>query len=311
MLIACIVLVLAVPVGTAPSLAQGDPTANAIAKIEKRYGELYAAGKYAAALTQARKLAAMTKTRLGERHPQYVTALEKLNLTYAALGRDERAVAVAEQVMEIVRSRNGTVGTDLADMLVRLATRYDLSGRHHEAASAYSNMLTIKLELLKRQPKANELKIATVATELAAALTDDGDLAQAIELHTFALAIRERKLSANDLLVAENLHGLAALAAKQDRREEAERLYRSVIAIREAKLGPTHGDVADVLEELAEILGEDRNAEGEPLRERAQIIRRTDRPSFVRGLMRPGLRLVPPPALAPRRPSSGLTSRPF
>jgi tetratricopeptide (TPR) repeat protein len=297
--VACIVLMLAVLAGllagAAPAAAQDSSIANSIAKIEKQYGELYAAAKYPGALTQARKLVAATKSKLGERDPQHVAALEKLSLTYAALGRDERAVAVAEQAIEIARSRNATVGSDLADMLVRLANRYDSTGRRHEAATFYSNALRIRLELQKRQPRANELKIASVATELAAAAADDGDLAQAVELHSFALAIRERRLGANDLLVADNLRGLAGLAAKQDRRDEAERFYQRVLAIRQAKLGPTHGDVADTLEELADILSE-----------RAQVIRRTDRPSFIgRPLMRPGLRLAPPPTLAPGQ------SRPF
>jgi hypothetical protein len=159
----------------------------------------------------------VTKPRLGERHPQYIAALEKLSLAYAALGRDERAVAVAGQAIEIVRSRNGTVGTAIADMLARLANRYDSSGGQHEAAGTYSNLLRIKLELLKRQPKANELAVASAATELAAVLTDDGGLAQAAELHSFALAIRERKLGTNDRLVAENLRGLAARQATSPR----------------------------------------------------------------------------------------------
>jgi tetratricopeptide (TPR) repeat protein len=292
--LACIGLVLAVLagllVGTAPASAQGGS---------------------AAALTQARKLVAVTKSRLGARDPQHVAALENLALTYAALGRDERAVAVAEQAIDIARSRSAAIGSDLADMLMRLANRYDSSGRQHEAASFYSNVLRIRLERQKRQPRMNELKIASTATELAAAVADEGDVAQAVELHSFALAIRERRLGASDLPVAENLHGLATLAAKQDRRDEAERIYRRVIAIRESKLGPTHGDVAYALDELADVLPKDRGAEAESLREQAQVIRLTDRPAFRRGpLMRPGLRLVPPPALAPGQAPGGIVPRP-
>ena len=77
-------------------------------------------------------------------------------------------------------------------MLMRLANRYDLTGRKHEGVGAYSKMLRIGLALLKRQPNANELKIASVETELAAALAEDGDLEQAVELHMSALAKRER-----------------------------------------------------------------------------------------------------------------------
>jgi tetratricopeptide (TPR) repeat protein len=291
---AFIVLMLAVLAGllgdTAPASAQGGS---------------------AAALTQARKLVAVTKARLGERDPQYLAALEKLSLAYAALGRDERAVAVAEQAIDIIRSRNKAIGSDLADMLVRLANRYDSTGRQHAATNFYGNALRIRLELQKRQPRANELKIASTATELAVAVADGGDLAQAVELHAFALAIRERRLGANDLLVAENLHGLAGLAAKQDRRDEAERLFRRVLAIREDKLGPTHGDVAYVLDELADVLAGDRHTEAEALRARAEVIRQTDRPVFLRGpLMRPGPRFAPPPALAPGRAPHGVVPRP-
>ena len=88
--------------GVAPALAQG----NSIAKIQKRYDQLYVAAKYAAALTQARKLVTLAKSRLGERDPQHVAALERLSLAYAALRRDERAVAAAEQAIDIARSRN-------------------------------------------------------------------------------------------------------------------------------------------------------------------------------------------------------------
>jgi tetratricopeptide (TPR) repeat protein len=256
--------------------------------------------KYASALTQAHKLTVLTKSRLGVRHPQHVAALERLGLAYAALGRDRRAVAVAEQVTELARSRNVSISSEFADMLMQMVPRYDLTGRHHDGASVHSNVLRIRLALLKRRPKANELGIAVAATELAAAIADDGDLAQAAALHTFALAIRERKLGGRHLQVAESLHGLAVLAVKQDRRDDAERHYRRVLAIREDKLGPTHGDVADILEELADSLSDARREEAEALRERAEIIRRTDRPSFIRGpLVRPGLRPAPPPTLAP------------
>jgi tetratricopeptide (TPR) repeat protein len=291
-----IVLLLAVLagqlIGAAPASAQSDSIASSIARIEKRYEQLFAAAKYAAALAQARDLTALTRSRLGARDPEHVAALEKLSLAYAALGRDERAVAAAEQAIDIARSRNAAIGSELADMLVRLANRHDSSSRQHEAKGAYSNALTVKLELLKRQPRANELKVASAATELAAALTEDGDLAQAVELHAFALAIRERRLGANDLPVAENLHGLAGLAVKQDHREEAEGFYHRVLAIRVAKLGPTHGDVADILEELADALSNGRSAEAEALRARALVIRRTDSPMFIRG---PRLRLSPRP----------------
>jgi len=284
--------------GVAPALAQED----SIAKIQKRYDQLYVAAKYAAALTQARKLVTLAKSRLGERDPQHVAALERLSLAYAALRRDERAVAAAEQAIDIARSRNAAIDSDLADMLVRLARRYDPTGRHQDGASPYSNVLGIKLALLKRRRQVNELKVASAATELAAALADDGDLASAAELHSRALAIRERKLGEADLAVAENLHGLGRIAAKQGDREDTERFYRRVLAIREQKLGPTHGDVADILEALSDILTNDRHAEAEVLFERAQVIRRTDRPSFIRGpLMRPGLRVVPPPTLVPGR----------
>jgi tetratricopeptide (TPR) repeat protein len=295
---ACIVLLLAVLAGAAPASAQGDPVPDAVAKIAQRYDALYAASKYAEALSQARKLAALTNSRLGERHPQHVVALEKLSLAYASLGRDGRAAEIAGQAIDIARSRNWTTGSELTNALVRLANRYDSAGREHDGASAYCNLLRVKLELLKRQSRADELKIAAAASELAAAVTDDGDFAQAVELQAFALAIRERKLGANDLLVADNLRGLALLAAKQDRRDDAERFYKRVLAIQEAKLGPTHGDVADTLEELAGAIEGDRRAQAEALRERAQVIRRTDRPSFIRGPgMRPGMR--PPPAMAP------------
>jgi tetratricopeptide (TPR) repeat protein len=183
--------------------------------------------------------------------------------------------------------------------------------RRHEqlcaVASPSRKVLRAKFERLKRQ-KANELKIAIAATELASALADEGALAQAIELHEFARAIRQRKLGPNHLLVAESLHALAVLAAKQERRDDAERLFRRVLEIREAKLGPTHGDVADVLEELSDLLPSDRRAEADALWDRAQIIRKTDRPSFLFGRgMGPGMRLVPPavrPAGAPGVPAA-------
>jgi eukaryotic-like serine/threonine-protein kinase len=299
LLLACVLAALACG---QPASAEETP----FARIEQRYRDLVAAGKHAAALAQARKLVAVTRSQFGERHAQYVAALEKLGLAHAALGQDRLAVAVSTQAVEIARSKAIAVGTELADALTRMADRYDPTGRQHVKVSAYTAVLRIGLTLLKRQPRTDELKIAKSETELAAAFAEDGELDQAVALQSSALAIRTRILGADNLALVENLRGLAALAARQERGDDAERYYHRALVIQEATLGPTDGEVADTLEQLADILPEDRGREAGALRERATVIRRTDRPSFARGFMRPGMRLAPPPGIG-----AGRAPRPF
>src|SRR5262249_3414635 len=241
-----------------------------------------------------------------------IAAIEKLSLAYAALGRDQRAVAVAEEAVEFARERNAAVGSDLASVLARLANRLD-SGARQDSSRPYINLLRAKLGLLQQQPpKVNALKVAVAATELAVALVEDGEFERATAFHSLALASRERLLGASDLLVAENLHGLAGVAAQQGQHDEAGRLFTRVLASREQKLGPTHGDVADTLEKLADVLAPDRRAEADALFERAQVIRRTDAPSFLRGpAMKPGRRFGPPPVVVPAKAPHGISRAPL
>src|SRR5262245_9433084 len=112
---AAVVLLLMIGVAT-PASAQGDD----ISAVHQRYGDLYDAVNYPAALTEARKLEALVKARYTTNHPNYAIALESIADVYEKMGRYGEAEEHYKRVLTIREKLKGVDHPDVAQVLLRL-----------------------------------------------------------------------------------------------------------------------------------------------------------------------------------------------
>jgi tetratricopeptide (TPR) repeat protein len=144
------------------------------------------------------------------------------------------------------------------------------------AAGSYAVAITVLREALMLRDNAlgpDAIELVGILNNLADALHDQGQYAEAEALHKRALKIKE-KAGVEDESLSTSLHNLAAIYQDQGRYSEAEPLYKKALAIRERVLGHENVRVAHTLMGLGQLylLQKPRQAEAEPLFKRAIAI---------------------------------------
>jgi tetratricopeptide (TPR) repeat protein len=118
--------------------------------------------------------------------------------------------------------------------------------------------------------------VATRLSNLAALLTDQGDLDTARSLYERALTINEARLGTNHPLTAASLNNLAGVLRGQRDLSRARALHERALAIREARLGVDHPLTAASLNNLAGVLHAQGDLDGaRGLHERALAVYET------------------------------------
>ena len=163
-------------------------------------------------------------------------------------------------------------GTKVRASLINL-----LASFRHGALAAYGQARLLferALAVREKEFGPEDPATATILSNLALLLTDQGDFAEARPLHDRALAIREKVLGPEHPDTATGLNNLAALLYAQGDFAGARPLYERALAIKEKALGPEHPDTATSLNNLAILLRKQGDlARARPLFERALAIR--------------------------------------
>ena len=89
---------------------------------------LYERGQYAEAEPLYKRAMEVTRTALGEVHPDYASSMNNLGELYYAMGRHAEAEPLFKQVMEIRRTALGEVHPHYASSLNNLAGLYSSDG---------------------------------------------------------------------------------------------------------------------------------------------------------------------------------------
>jgi tetratricopeptide (TPR) repeat protein len=237
--------------------------------LNKRFIELYRAGKFAEAVPLAQQALAIYEKALGPDHPDVAQALNNLATLYYNQGRTAEAEPLYKRSLAIREKALGPDHPDVAQALNNLALLYKQQGRYAEAEPLHKRSLAIREKALGP----DHPDVAGSLNNLAALYDDQGRYAEAEPLYKRALAIREKALGPDHPDVAHSLNNLAALYDNQGRYAEVEPLYKRSLAIREKALGPDHPDVALALNNLAALYDKQgRTAEAEPLHKRALAV---------------------------------------
>jgi CHAT domain-containing protein len=253
-------------VGSVPAAAQQSEAAA----IYKRYGEVFAAGDYAAALIEAQKYEAAVKAQWGVNHTNYAAALGNIANVYFKQGRYAEAEGLHKRALAINEQARGAGPPYAAIALVNLATIYETQGKYAEAEGLFKRSLAI----FERALGASHPRVATTLNNLALVYEHQDRFADAEGLYKRALAIREQALGASHPDVALPLNNLASVYRVQGKYAEAEALNKRALAIREQALGASHPNVAQTLHNLASVYRlQGKYAEAEALNKRALAIR--------------------------------------
>jgi tetratricopeptide (TPR) repeat protein/CHAT domain-containing protein len=239
--------------------------------IYKRFGELFEAENYSAALVEAERNEAGIKARFGVDHPNYGDALHWRAMVYEAQGLYADAESLFKRSLAIREKALGRDHPDVATSLNYLAYVYQDQGRYADAEPLFKRSLAIREKALGHDPSS----VANTLRNLAYLYEAEGRYADAEPLFKRSLAINEKALGRDHPDVAVSLNYLAGLYEAQGRYADAEPLYQQSLAIFEKSLalGRDHFNVAGTLNGLAHLYdAQGRYADAEPLVKRTLAI---------------------------------------
>ncbi|QDT95534.1 tetratricopeptide repeat protein [Gimesia aquarii] len=215
----------------------------------------------------------ISRTVLGENHPEFATSLNNLADLYRSQGRYEEAETLHQQAMEIRRTVLGENHPSFASSLNNLAVLYANQGRYEEAETLYRQAMEIRRTVLGE----NHPFFATSLNNLAHLYQSQGRYEEAEPLHQQDMEISRTVLGENHPEFATSLNNLAHLYQSQGRYEEAETLYRQAMEIRRTVLGENHPEFATSLNNLAGLyVNQGRYEEAETLyRQAIEILKST------------------------------------
>src|SRR5437588_3048809 len=168
-----------------PAFAEADFEAYV-----KRYDDLFQAGNYDAALTEARKFEAAAKARFGAQHESYAGALYLQGRALYVLGKYPEAEKAYKLALPIFEKAPPSAASsrDLAKTLNGLGRVYEHMGRYAEAETAQKRALN----LVESSPGADQLVLSDALEDLGNAYYGEGRYAEAEDYYKRTLAIREK-----------------------------------------------------------------------------------------------------------------------
>lgn len=294
----------ALVLAASPVAAQVNITA-----AQKRFQQLYAAGKYQDAFAQATKTERQAR-RGGTNSFTYVLALNDLGRAQQALGQYAEAAQSFERVISILRknvpatdpnliqvnanlakvyllmgrygkaeamfkaARDATAktageGAKLATLMMNVGDVYRFQARYDEAEAQYTKALS----LAEKAAGADSIQVADTLNNLTKIYEDQGRFDEAEAALVRARAINE-KTRPEHPAVAFNINNIAHLYERLGRYAESDREFQRAIAMAEKSLGPKHPALATMLNNLASVYAdEQRFDEAEALYKRALAIR--------------------------------------
>ena len=247
---------------------------------------LYQQGNYADALP--RFVAAMEVKRqlLGEKHPDYASALSNLAALYLAQGDTIRGESLARRAVEVLRQALGQTNPRFASALTTLAKAYWMQGDYgrteslcRQAADAYRQCLGEK-----------HYRYARGLHNLALLYEQQKDYAKAEALYRQTLEIRRQSVGEKSPDYAASLNNLAGVYRAQGDFAKAEPLLRQAVQIRQAVLGKNHPEYAASVLNLAILYRSQGDfAKAEPLcRQALEVFRQSlgETHSYYAGCLR-------------------------
>jgi CHAT domain-containing protein/Tfp pilus assembly protein PilF len=226
-----------------PDMAEAD-------RIDAQSDALFQAGKFAAALPLAQRVAALREKALGPDHVEVAEALNNLADVYRFNGDYSSAMPLYERALAIREKALGPEHVEVAATLNKLAGVYRSKGQYGPAEPLYVRALAIREKVLGP----DHADVATSLSSLAGLYLDKGEYGRAEPLQLRALAIREKAQVPDTGAVANSLNNLAVLYQAKGEYGRAEPMYQRALALFEKAQDPAHvNELASAVNNLASV----------------------------------------------------------
>ncbi|RMZ45428.1 hypothetical protein AFCA_012081 [Aspergillus flavus] len=208
---------------------------------------LYSDGRWKEAEQLEVQAMELCKQMLGAEHPDTLTSMANLALTYWKQGRWKEAEELEIQVIEIRRQVLGPEHPDTLTSMANLASTYWKQGRWKEAEELEILVLEIRKQVLGPEHP----DTLTSMANLASTYRDQGRWKEAEELEILVLELYKQVLGPEHPDTLTSMANLASTYRNQGRWKEAEELEILVLELRKQVLGPEHPETLTSMANLA------------------------------------------------------------
>ncbi|KAG9119756.1 hypothetical protein FRC07_005066 [Ceratobasidium sp. 392] len=189
------------------------------------------------------------KQALGDLHPDTLTSMKNLALTYWRRGRWDEAESLQVQVLDAKKQTLGELHSDTLISMNNLASTYSNQGRWDEAESLQAQVLGARKQTLGELHPGTLISMAN----LASIYLNQGRWDEAESLDMQVLDARKRQLGELHPDTLTGMTNLAETYRKQGRWSEAESLLVQVLAASKRALGELHPDTLIIKNNLASV----------------------------------------------------------
>ncbi|KAF2729741.1 kinesin light chain 1 [Polyplosphaeria fusca] len=202
---------------------------------------LYYDGRWAEAEELFVQVMETRKTKLGADHPDTLTSMANLGVTYSVQGKEDKAEPLKKQVMEIRKTKLGTDHPSTLSSMANLASTYSNQGRWREAKE-----LDVQTKLGTDHPST-----LTSMANLASTYRNQGRWREAEELFVQVMETSKTKLGADHPDTLTSMANLAFTFKGLGRVTQAFSLMQDCCRQQEQVLGPRHPYTVSSQESLA------------------------------------------------------------
>ena len=184
---------------------------------------------------------------LGPDHPDTLSSMNQLAISYGDMGRYDDALKLREETLGLRKARLGPNHPDTLISMNNLANSYDDLGRHAEALKLREE--TLVLDRATFGP--DDPETLTCLFHLANTNRVLGRHDDALKLYEEALALFRVRLGPDHPETLVCMHGLACGYFNVGRRADSLKLFEETLALDKAKLGLDHPDTLRIMNDLA------------------------------------------------------------
>ena len=203
-----------------------------------------------------------SKATFGADHPETLTSMHNLTVSYRSLGRHADALKLNEETLALRQAKLGPDHPDTLSSMGNLANSYEQLGRHADALKLREESLALRKTKLGPDHPDTLRSMGNLANSYG----QIGRHEDAFKLNEETLALRKAKLGPDH---PETLTSMGNLAIGYDvlgRHADALKLREETLALRKARLGPDHPDTLESMHAVAEsLVNLDRSAEAVPI----------------------------------------------
>jgi tetratricopeptide (TPR) repeat protein/CHAT domain-containing protein len=263
---------------------------NKIAQLSHQFGQLLQNGRWQEACELAEHTRALIRQHLGQNHPYYSSSLYNLASIYQAIGRNQEADRVLQE-LQLIQSSPNQEDPDYVNKLNIQAEQYRAQGKNNEAERLFLQALDIgrvtlgethpdyikcksnlalvyhakgqyKLaeetllavsEVISRTRGRDSIEIAPVLNNLAMTSHAMGNFQRAVDFYQQSLTISRRELGATHPNVIRCLYNLASGHRSLNNYEDAEQILRQLIQEQSQISGEKHPVLGQIIQDLGKL----------------------------------------------------------